>query len=69
MHKLKSRKFWLAIILTAIFIIMKWFNKLDDSNFMQGILTLFGIYTGANVVTKFIPQREEGKDDGKEVAE
>lgn len=63
MQKLKSRKFWLAIILTAIFIIMKWFNKLDDSNFMQGILTLFGIYAGANVVTKFTPKQEERKNE------
>lgn len=53
MFKLKSRKFWFAIALTVLFIVMKWFGKLDDDNFVQAVLTMFGIYSGANVVTKF----------------
>ena len=53
MFKLKSRKFWFAIALTVLFIVMKWFGKLDDDNFVQAVLTLFGIYSGANVATKF----------------
>ncbi|OOC42199.1 hypothetical protein [Thermosipho sp. 1074] len=53
MHKLKSRKLWLALVLIALFTVLLWFNKVDPENYVQAVITLFGIYSGANVVTKF----------------
>ncbi|ABR31288.1 hypothetical protein SU69_07315 [Thermosipho melanesiensis] len=51
--KLKSRKLWLALALIVVFTLLLWFEKLDADNYTQAVLTLFGIYSGANVLTKF----------------
>lgn len=58
--KLKSRKLWLTIILMGIFSFMAWFDKLDSENYIQAMLTLFGIYSGANVLTKFVGGGKNG---------
>ncbi|EKF49543.1 hypothetical protein H17ap60334_05007 [Thermosipho africanus H17ap60334] len=54
MQKLTSRKLWLALVLMVVFTVLLWFGKLDTENYTQSILTLFGIYSGANVLTKFV---------------
>jgi len=53
MQKLSSRKLWLALALIVLFSVMLWFGKIDTENYTQAVLTLFGIYAGANVATKF----------------
>jgi hypothetical protein len=59
MKKLKSRKFILSLVLMGVFTLMVWFGKLDTENYMQGMLTLYGVYAGANVATKFFYNKKE----------
>jgi len=60
MQKLSSRKLWLALALIVLFSIMLWFGKIDTENYTQAVLTLFGIYSGANVLTKFVGGGKNG---------
>jgi len=60
MQKLSSRKLWLSIVLIALFTILLWFGKIDTENYTQAVLTLFGIYSGANVLTKFVGGGKNG---------
>jgi len=53
MDKLTSRKFILAMLLTVIFTCLIWFGKIGSDDYINAMMTLFGIYSGANVVTKF----------------
>ena len=60
MDKLKSRKLWLALVLMGVFTFLVYFGKIDASNYTEAMLTLFGIYSGANVLTKFVsPTKKE----------
>lgn len=54
MEKLKSRKFVMGVVLTALFTILLLLNKLPPDDFLFGTLTLYGIYTGANVMVKYL---------------
>ena len=53
MDKLTSRKFILAKLLTVIFTFLVWFGKVSSDDYINATMTLFGIYSGANVATKF----------------
>ena len=57
MNKLSSRKLWLGIGIIALLTAMTWFNKVDQNNYVNALLTLFAVYSGANVVTKFTPKK------------
>lgn len=52
--KFTSRKFILALILIAVVILMRWFNKIDVDNFSHMLIAFFGVYCGSNVVSKFV---------------
>jgi len=54
MEKLKSRKFWMGVILSAIFIVMRIFDRLGDKAFVDLMIAVFGIYSASNVATKFV---------------
>ncbi|MBB6061874.1 amino acid permease [Thermosipho japonicus] len=62
MNKLSSRKLWLALALILVFTVLLWFGKLDTDNYTQSVLTLFGIYSSANVLTKFV--NKSGDNNG-----
>jgi len=53
-EKMKSRKFILALLYTAVIIVMRIFNKLDAENFSHLLIAFFAIYCGANVTSKFV---------------
>jgi hypothetical protein len=52
-EKWKSRKFILALLLMAVVIILRWFDRIDNNNFANLLIALFGIYCGSNVVSKY----------------
>jgi len=52
-EKWKSRKFILALLLMAVVIILRWFDRIDNDNFANLLIALFGIYCGSNVVSKY----------------
>jgi len=59
MEKLTSRKFWFAIALSVLLVVLLWYGKIQSNDFIEALMTLFGIYSGANVITKFAPKRGE----------
>ena len=61
MDKLTSRKFILAMLFTAIFTFLVWFGKVSSDDYINAMMTLFGIYSGANVVTKFFSAKGDSK--------
>ncbi len=61
MDKLTSRKFILAVLLTVIFTFLIWFGKVPSDDYINAMMTLFGIYSGANVVTKFFSTKDGDK--------
>ena len=63
MYKLTSRKLWMTIGLFVLLTTLIWFNKIDSSDYVHAIMTLFGIYSGANVITKFVNPNGGGKGD------
>jgi len=61
MEKLTSRKFWFAIGLTVLITVLVWYGKINSSDYVEALLFLFAIYSGANVATKFTSKK--GDDD------
>ena len=61
MGKLTSRKFILAMLFTVIFTFLIWFGKVSSDDYINAMMTLFGIYSGANVVTKFFSAKGDSK--------
>lgn len=53
-EKFTSRKFILAGIVLAAVIVMRWFNRVGDNTFRDLVITILGIYSGANVASKFV---------------
>ena len=61
MDKLTSRKFILAMLLTVIFTFLIWFGKVSSDDYSNAMMTLFGIYSGSNVATKFFSAKGDSK--------
>ena len=61
MDKLTSRKFILAMLFTVIFTFLIWFGKVSSDDYINAMMTLFGIYSGSNVVTKFFSANGDSK--------
>ena len=55
--KLKSRKFILSVIIFIITIVLFLANKLSEDGFLQTLMTIYAIYVGGNVTTKFIQRK------------
>ncbi|WP_126992265.1 hypothetical protein [Thermosipho globiformans] len=64
--KLKSRKLWLALILMVLFTVLVWIGKLGEENYINAMLWLYGVYSGANVLTKFTFKQDPESSDKHE---
>lgn len=53
-EKWNSRKYVMAMIYTAIVVVMRFFNAIDNDNFANLLIAFFAIYCGSNVVSKFV---------------
>jgi general stress protein CsbA len=51
--KYKSRKFILTIAMMITFTLLVIFQRITSSDYIEGMLALYGIYAGANVASKF----------------
>jgi hypothetical protein len=60
--KLSSRKFIMAIAILAIAIIYFSIGKLTENTFAEILFTIYGIYAGANVTTKFLTKKGGGSN-------
>ncbi len=49
------------MLLTVIFTFLIWFGKIGSDDYINAMMTLFGIYSGANVVTKFFSAKDDSK--------
>ncbi len=53
MVKFASRKFWLAVVYSAVVVLLRIFNLVDVENFSHMLMAFFAVYCGSNVVSKF----------------
>ncbi|MEM4546839.1 MAG: hypothetical protein QW328_08790 [Nitrososphaerota archaeon] len=65
-EKYKSRKFILALVLIAVVIVLKWFEKLDNNNFANLLVAFFAVYCGSNVASKFTQNHQKTDEREKE---
>lgn len=65
-EKYKSRKFILALVLIAVVIVLKWFEKLDNNNFANLLVAFFAVYCGSNVASKFTQNGHRCKGEERE---
>lgn len=52
--KFLSRKFIMAIIIFVIVLVYFTFGKISEENFIHVLFTVYGLYVGGNVTTKFL---------------
>ena len=52
--KFLSRKFIMSLVILGITLIYFSLSKISEDGFLQTLMTIYGLYVGGNVTTKFL---------------
>lgn len=58
-EKLSSRKFLMSLFIFVITLVLFVFGKISEDGFLQTLMTVYAIYVGGNISTKFIKPRSD----------